>query len=134
MNRKIYRKKAATEEMDIVLTKDTTVHVHLLLFFAQELDVLVGLQTRPTQEASPLFDISVSYPYDYNGDSTSKYQKRRSCQAHVCCRAANKNRLRQSVTTISMSYKAVFQFLFLQAVFSYRSVLCFMVLATYLFV
>ena len=72
-----------------------------------------------------------------NGGSTSKYQKQTSCQAHVCCRAANKNRLttlRQSVTIINMSYKAIFKFLFLYAVLSYQSVLCFNVLVTYLFV
>ena len=71
-----------------------------------------------------------------NGDAPSKYQKQTSCQAHVCCRTASSNRLLSDRTLLPSACltKPSFSSFFLHAVFSNRSVLCFKVPVTYLFV
>ena len=71
-----------------------------------------------------------------NGGAPSKYQKQTSCQAHVCCLTASNNKLLSDRTLLPSAClkKPYFSSCFLLAVFSNRSVLCFKVSVTYLFV
>ena len=71
-----------------------------------------------------------------NGDAPSKYQKQTSCQAHVCWRTTSNNRqlsCRMLLPSACLK-KPYFSSFCLHAVFSNRSVLCFKVPVTYLFV